>query len=115
MDPDRQVVRGDRREERPEARLVERMAGDVGEGLHAPRAHLDGAVHLGDGEIDVVQVDRRGERRKAVRMFRDKLGHRIVGDLGEIVGDRALGDVLDRRVGQRDDLPVVACRSRPCP
>ncbi len=36
-----------------------------------------------------------------------KLGHRIVGHLGQIVGRRAFGDVLDRRIRQRDDLPVV--------
>ena len=36
-----------------------------------------------------------------------QLGHRVVGDLREIVRHRALGNVLDRRIGQRDDLAVV--------
>ena len=66
MQPDRQVVLRHRREERPKARLVERMTGDVGEGLHAPRAHLDGALGFFDREIDVMHRHRRGERREAV-------------------------------------------------
>ena len=41
-------------------------------------------------------------------MLGAKLGHRIVGDLCQVVRHLALGNVLDRRVGQRDDLPVFA-------
>ena len=45
---------GHRRKERPEARFVERMTGNVGEGLHTAGAHLDGALGFADREIDVV-------------------------------------------------------------
>ena len=34
--------------------------------------------------------------------------HRIVGDARELQADVRLGDVLDGRIGQRDDLPVIA-------
>ena len=44
---------------------------------------------------------------KRFGMLGDKFGHRVVGDLREIVRHLALGDVLERRIGQRDDLPVV--------
>ncbi len=87
MQPDRQIVRGHGGEERREARLVERMAGDVGEDLHALGAErLDGALRLGDGEIDVVQRHRRGEGREAVGMLGAQLRHCVVADPRQRLG-----------------------------
>ena len=40
-------------------------------------------------------------------MLGAELGHGIVGNFGEVVGDRAFGDVLDWWVGQRDNLAIV--------
>ena len=41
-------------------------------------------------------------------MFPTQFGHRVVGDAGEIQTDIRPSDILDGRVGQRDDLPIVA-------
>ena len=85
MQPDRQVVRGHRREERPKAWLVERMPGDVGDDLHAARAHLDGAIRFADREIDVIHVDRGGEGRETVGMLGAELRHGLVGHPRQLV------------------------------
>src|ERR1043166_10328768 len=41
-------------------------------------------------------------------MARAQLGHGVVGDTRQLEADLALGDVLDRRIGQRDHLAIVA-------
>ena len=109
MQPDRQVVAGERREYRRKARLIERVPGDVGENLNAARAQrLDRALGFRERPVHVVERDGRDKGREAVGMARAEFRHGIVGDARERLCGRALRDVLDRRVGQRDHLPVVA-------
>ena len=109
VQPDRQVVLGHRGEERAKLRQVERLAGDVGEDLHAARAEVaDGALGFRDGRVDVGQRDCRHEGGEALGMLRAQLRHGVVADPRQRFGGLALGEVLDRRIGQADDLAIVA-------
>ena len=109
MQPDAGVELFHASEDGIELRQVERLAGDVGIDQHAARAQRgDGAARLAHRAIHVGETQRRGKSGKALRVLGAQLGHAIVGDARELQPDVRLGDLFDRRVGQRDDLPVVA-------
>ena len=109
MQPDRPVELRHGLEDRLERRIVERLAGDVGEDLDAAGVQLgDGAPSLLDRSLHVGHRHRRDEGRKALGMLRAQFGHRIVADAREAQADVAGREILDRRIGQRDDLAVVA-------
>ena len=91
--------------------MIERAAGDVGEDLPAAGAEiLHGAAAFAHGLLGIVHVDRGDEGGEAVLMFCHQLGHRIVGRFAQLGRHLLGGDVLDRRIGQRDDLAVALAR-----
>ena len=109
MQPDRQVEIGERREQRRVGQAVERLAGERGEDLDAAGAELrDGARGLGDRAVDVGCRHRGDEAGEAVRVLGAQFRHGVIADAREPRAGRARGDVLDRRVRERDDLAVVA-------
>ena len=72
---------------------------------------LDGNTamfELGDGVIGMAERQRGDESREARRMRSNELGHRVVGEPGEVARRPAIGvDRLDGRGRQRHDLTVV--------
>jgi len=85
------------------------MSRDVGENLHAARAErLDRAFGFLDRSIHIVERHDCDKSRESIGMLPAKLRHRIVSDLRKLSRNLALRDVLYRRIGKRDDLPVVA-------
>ena len=109
MQPDRQVELRHGREDRLEGRIVERLAGDIGEDLDAAGAELvDRAPRLLHRALDVGHRHGRDEGREALGMARAQLRHGVVADARQVEAGLAGGEILDRRVGQRDDLAVVA-------
>ena len=96
-------------EQRLEHGFVERPAGERRKNLHAGGAELvDGALGLLDRTHDVGERQRGDEAGKAVGMLLAKLRHGVVGDARQRQALAGRGEILDRRIGQRDHLPVVA-------
>src|SRR6516165_6629492 len=109
VQPDRQIELRHGRENRLESFFVERPARDAGEDLDAAGAEvLHRAPRLLYRAVHVRHRECGNEGREAVGMARGELGHGVVADAREVEPDLAVGKVLDRRVRQRDDLPVVA-------
>ena len=109
MQPDRQIELRHRREHRLEDRIVERPPGVRRVDLDAAGAEiLDRAPRLRDRALHVLQRHRGDEGRKPLRMLAAQLRHRVIGDPRQRQPELAVGDVLDRRIGQRDDLAIVA-------
>ena len=109
MQPDRRVQLRHGGEERLELVEIERLAGDVGIDQRAGRAQrVDGAARLVDRAFHVGHAQRGGEGRKALRVLVAERRHLVIGDARQRQARFRRGDVLDRRVGQRDDLAVVA-------
>ena len=109
MQPDRQVIAGHGGEERGVAGIVERPPCDMGENLDADGAQLlDRAPELGHGGVHIAQGQSGDESRKAVLVATHQLGHAVIGDARQRRGLIRRREILDRRIGQRHDLPVVA-------
>ena len=69
---------------------------------------IDGALGFLDRAHDVGEAERGDKTGEAVGMLCAKLRHRIVGDARQGKALARRGDILDRWIGQRDDLPVIA-------
>src|SRR5882762_10841664 len=111
MQPYRKVVRRQRGEKRFKLRLVKRVAVYMGEDLNPPRAkRLDGAVHFFHGRIHVMQGKRGDERRESGGMAAHHVSHRVVRNAREIAPLGWSRDRLERWIGYRKNLPVVAER-----
>src|SRR6516164_10058937 len=109
MQPDWQVELGHGGKDWLELRLVERLSSDIGVDQHTARAEvLDGAVSFRHRAFDGGQAKRRGKGRKTLWIFAAQFRHRVVGDARELQADFGRSDVLDRRIGQRDDLTIIA-------
>src|SRR6516164_3154351 len=109
VQPDRQIELRHGRENRLENFFVERPARHAGEDLDAAGAELaDRAPRLRDRAVHVRHRERGDEGRQALGMARGELGHGVVADAREVEPDLAGGEILDRRIRQRDDLAVIA-------
>ena len=109
MQPDRQIKLRHRGEDRLESFLVERAARNISENLNASGAELlDRAARLLHRAFYVRHRQRGNKTREAVGIARTQLRHGVVADAREVEPGLAGGKVLDRRIGQRDDLPIIA-------
>jgi hypothetical protein len=109
MQPDRQIEPGHRGEHRLEDGIVERTPGVRGVDPDAAGAQVvHSPARLRDRAFHVLQRHRGDEGRKPLGIFACELRHRVIGDPRERQTKRAVGDVLDWRIGQRDDFAVVA-------
>src|SRR5207237_10619983 len=109
MQPDRQIKLRHRGEDRLESFLVERAARNISENLNASGAELlDRAARLLHRAFYVRHRQRGDKSWEAVGIARTQLGHGVVADAREVEPGLAGGKVLDRRIGQRDDLPIIA-------
>ena len=107
--PDRQIVFRHRVEQGLELGLVERPSADIGEDLDAACAEVaDRPVQLVHRPVHVVHRERGDEGDEPVRVKTDQLRHRVVGDPCELRPRGRVGNVLERRVGKRNHLPVLA-------
>ena len=102
MEPDRQVVRRHRLEERQELGRRNRLAGDVREDLESARVQLvDGAMQFAERRIRIGERQRRDERGEAIGILPHQLRHAIVGRLRQINRVRGACEDFDRRRRQR--------------
>ena len=109
MQPNRQIELRHRGEDRLELGIVERFAGDVGVDQHATGAEiLDGTTRLSHGAFDIGQAKRCGEARETLGMFAAQFAHCVIRNAGELYTLGWTGNVLDCRIWQRDNLPVLA-------
>ncbi len=95
-------------EEREEALLIHRAAADVRVDLHAHGSELvERALDFGDRIVDIVERDGCAEALEPVGVVGDELGHSVVRDARELRRAFAGPEVVERRGGGVDDLPIV--------
>src|SRR5579883_1897223 len=110
MDPDRLVELAHSGEELGVFRPVERLAVDVGVDLHAERAVLDRALRLAHRAFRVAERHLADPARELVLVLGANVDEAVIDQLAQLLGLRALHDVLDRRHAVHEDLRIVRKR-----
>src|SRR5690349_17152675 len=97
MDPDRLAELRHGGEELCVFGPVERLAVDVGVGLHAERAVLDRALRLAHRALRMAERHLRDPAREMILVLGADVDEPVIDQLAQLFGLRALHDVLDRR------------------
>jgi hypothetical protein len=95
-------------EDRRQFGIVQRAAIDVGHDLDAARIEFfHSARNLSNRRLDVVHRAPMRRTREALRIFRDDLGHAVIGDFRHVGRRFRRRHKFDRRHRKRQDLLIV--------